>query len=292
MLPEPSFPANPADFVGRAHELESFEAALRHGLVTKRTPSFAVLGNWGIGKSSLLFKLADCCRQIDPPMLPAHLSISQDIGDYLRLAESLCDKLADALASSDSLTARLRTQARNWKFKQFKVGPITAERELPRLFLTSGSALLRHRLAEAWDHFIRPAQLAGAVFFLDDLQNLSLPFGDTALIIRDQFQAFAVEGLNFSVCFSAKPDYFSGSIASPSLPFASTANSFWHRSHLMKRSSTPKRCSKRKRMFNLLHSGSTRRHSAIRISSRSSAVNCSPVGTTLPRSFGPKFLPS
>ena len=210
MLPEPSFPANPADFVGRAHEIESFQAALRQALVTKRTPSFAVLGNWGIGKSSLLFKLADCCRQIDPPMLPAHLSISQDIGDYLRFAESLCDKLADALASSDSLTARLRTQARNWKFKQFKVGPITAERELPRLFLTSGSALLRHRLAEAWDHFIRPAQLAGAVFFLDDLQNLSLPFGDTALIIRDQFQEFAVEGLNFSVCFSAKPDYFSG----------------------------------------------------------------------------------
>jgi hypothetical protein len=122
--------------------------------------------------------------------------------------------------------------------------------------------------------------------------NRAAIYADTALIIRDQFQEFAVEGLNFSVCFSAKPDYFPGSIASPSLPFASTANSFWHRSHLMKRSNTPKRCSKRKRMFNLSHSGSTRRHSAIRISSRSSAVNCSPVGTTLPRSFGLKFLPS
>lgn len=223
MLPEPSFPANPADFIGRAREIESFKAALRQGLVTKRTPSFAVLGNWGIGKSSLLFKLADCCRRIDPPMLPAHLSISQDIGDYLRFAESLCDKLADALATSDSLTARLRTEARSWKFKQFKAGPITAERELPRLFLTSGSALLRHRLAEAWHHFIRPAQLAGAVFFLDDLQNLSLASGDTALIIRDQFQAFAVEGLNFSVVFSAKPDYFSGvhSFAEPAVRFYS-----------------------------------------------------------------------
>src|SRR5207237_322769 len=178
-------------------------------LFTKRMPSFAVLGNWGIGKSSLLFKLAHCCRQIDPAMLPVHLSISQDIEDYLRFAESLCDKLADALASSDSLTARLRVEARNWKFKQFKAGPITAERELPRRFLTSGSALLRHSLSEAWHHFIRPAQLAGAVFFLDDLQNLSLASGDTGLIIRDQFQAFAIEGMNFSVCFSAKPDYFS-----------------------------------------------------------------------------------
>jgi len=221
MLPQPSFPANPADFIGRAHEIESFKAALRQSAFTKRTPSFAVLGNWGIGKSSLLFKLGHCCRQIDPAMLPVHLSISQDIEDYLRFSESLCDRLADALVSSDSLTARLRVEARNWKFKQFKAGPITAERELPRRFLTSGSALLRHSLAEAWDHFIRPAQLAGAVFFLDDLQNLSLASGDTALIIRDQFQALAVEGMNFSVCFSAKPDYFAGvhSFAEPAVRF-------------------------------------------------------------------------
>ncbi len=221
MLPEPSFPANPADFIGRAQEIESFKAALRQSVFTKRMPSFAVLGNWGIGKSSLLFKLAHCCRQIDPAMLPVHLSISQDIEDYLRFAESLCDKLADALASSDSLTARLRVEARNWKFKQFKAGPITAERELPRRFLTSGSALLRHSLSEAWHHFIRPAQLAGAVFFLDDLQNLSLASGDTGLIIRDQFQAFAIEGMNFSVCFSAKPDYFSAvrSFAEPAVRF-------------------------------------------------------------------------
>jgi hypothetical protein len=43
------------------------------------------------------------------------------------------------------------------------------------------------------------------------------------LIIRDQFQEFAVEGLNFSVCFSAKPDYFSGvhSFAEPAVRFYS-----------------------------------------------------------------------
>jgi hypothetical protein len=223
MLPEPSLPAKPADFIRRAREIESFKAALRQSLITARMPSFAVLGNWGIGKSSLLFKLADCCSQFQPAMLPVHLSVSQDIGDYLRFAESLCDKLADALASSNSLTARLRAEAHGWKFKQVKAGPITVERDAPRRFLTSGSALLRHRLAEAWHHFIRPAQLAGAVFFLDDLQNLSFTSGDTALTIRDQFQALAVEGLNFSVCFSAGADYFSGihSFAEPAVRFYS-----------------------------------------------------------------------
>ena len=223
MLPEPSFPAKPADFIGREREIESFKASLRQSLVTLRMPSFAVLGNWGIGKSSLLFKLAECCSQVEPRMLPVHLSVSQDITDYLRFAESLSDKLADALAVSDSLTAKLRSEARNWKFKQVTAGPISLERDAPKRFLTSGSALLRHRLAEAWHHFIRPARLAGAVFFLDDLQNLSLTSGDTALTIRDQFQALAVDGLNFSVCISAKANYFSGihNFAEPAVRFYS-----------------------------------------------------------------------
>lgn len=63
--------------------------------------------------------------------------------------------------------------------------------------------------------------MAGAVFFLDDLQNLSLTSGDTALTIRDQFQALAVDGMNFSVCISAKANYFSGihSFAEPAVRF-------------------------------------------------------------------------
>ena len=89
MLPEPSFPVNPADFIGRACEIESFKPALHQSLITKRMPSFAVLGNWGIGKSRLLFKLAACCCALEPAMLPVRLSISQDIGDYVRFAESL-----------------------------------------------------------------------------------------------------------------------------------------------------------------------------------------------------------
>src|SRR5215469_13831254 len=292
MLPEPNFLVSPQEFVGRKAHVDECTEALRYSTLTGRMASFAVLGDWGIGKSSLLFKLAASCADSNFRMLPVTLSLSNDISDYMRFAEALCDRLAHALLASDSLATRFRAEIENWKLSRISLGALTIDRHSQRYFLSSGSALLRHALGEAWDRFIRPAY-AGAIFFLDDLHNLATPtVQDTALIVRDQFQFFGVEGINLSVCFSAKPDYFSGSIASPSLPFASTASSFWHRSHLMKRSNTPKRCLRRKRMFNLLHSGSTRRHSAIRISSRSSAVNCSPVGTTLPRSFGPKFLPS
>lgn len=102
--------------------------------------------------------------EAEPRMLPIHLSISQDIGDDLRFAESLCDKLADALAASDSLTTRLRTEIRNWRFKRVNAGPLTVERDSQR-FLTSGSALLRQALTGVWPEFVGPARFTGSVFF-------------------------------------------------------------------------------------------------------------------------------
>lgn len=79
-----------------------------------------------------------------------------------------------------------------------------------KLFLSSGRAILKHSLHDAWRQFIRPAQLNGVIFFLDDLHNFVCPTADgIALMLRDQFQEFAVHGLNYSLCFSARADYFS-----------------------------------------------------------------------------------
>ena len=142
-------------------------------------------------------------------MLPVFVSVSTDIPDYLRLAEVLLGQFADVLLTAPKMQARLRAKVRNWRFERVHFGGLASERESPRLFLSSGSSLLRHMLTEAWDDFLRPAGLNGAIFFLDDLQNItSISKEDLALMIRDQFQWFGIEGMNYSVCFSAKPDYF------------------------------------------------------------------------------------
>ena len=63
VLPEPNFPARPDEFVGRTRQIELFRQALRQGLAAGRTSSFAILGDWGIGKSSLLLKFAAVCSE-------------------------------------------------------------------------------------------------------------------------------------------------------------------------------------------------------------------------------------
>jgi len=222
MLPQPNFPVRADEFVGRPQQVEIFRQSLQQGLQTGRTASFAVLGDWGIGKSSLLLKFATLCTQPPFEMLPVFLSASSDIRDYLRLAEILLDKYADALLAVPKMQARLRTELQNWRFKRITFGGVGLKRESPRLFLSSGSSLLRHTLKEAWDHFLRPARLNGAIFFLDDLQNITtISKEDLALMIRDQFQSLGIEVMNYSVCFSAKPDYFARTkaLADPAVRF-------------------------------------------------------------------------
>jgi len=192
MLPEPNFRVRPDEFVGRTREIDIFCQALQQGLVTGRTASFAILGDSGIGKSSLLLKLAALCSQSPFAMLPVSISLSTDIPDYLRLAEVLLNQFADVLLTAPKMQARLRAKLRNWRLERVNFGGLALERESPRLFLSSGSSFLRHMLAEAWDHFLRPAGLNGAIFFLDDLQNIaSIRKEDLALMIRVNFSGSA-----------------------------------------------------------------------------------------------------
>jgi hypothetical protein len=222
MLPEPNSPVQPDEFIGRRPEIRAFRLALQQGLLTGRTSSFAVLGDWGMGKSSLLSKFAAVSAEPTFGMLPVFLSPSKDIPDYLRLAECLLNKFAEALADVPTLPARLRSGLQNWKLERAAWGGVARDREARPFFLSSGSALLRHTLTEAWRRFVQPARLKGAMFLLDDLHNItSLSKADLALILRDQFQSFGIEGLNYSVCFSARTDYFSWvrSLAEPTFRF-------------------------------------------------------------------------
>lgn len=210
MIPEPNFPARPDEFVGRNGPIEAFRQVLAQGTLTGRTPSCAVLGNWGVGKSSLLLKYVAICSGPEYAMLPVFFSISTELSDYKRFAEALLDSFTRALETSSSLETKLRSELQKWKLSKLSVGGASFERQGTELFLSSGTAILKHALHDAWRKFIGPAQLKGVIFFLDDLHNFVCSSAEgIALMLRDQFQEFAVHGLNCSLCFSARADYFS-----------------------------------------------------------------------------------
>ena len=222
VVPEPNFPAQPDEFVGRDTQIEAFRQVLAQGLLTGRTPSFAVLGDWGVGKSSLLLKYSAICSKPDYGMLPVFFTVPTELSDYKCFAECLLDTFTRTLETSDSPTTQFRNELQKWKLSRLSIGGVSLDRQGPEFFLTSGTAILKHALHDAWRQFVRPAQIKGVMFFLDDLHNFADPRAQgIALALRNQFQEFAIHGANYSLCFSARSDYFSniGSFAEPAVRF-------------------------------------------------------------------------
>jgi len=169
-----------------------------------------------------LLKCSVICAEPQYNMLPVQFSVLKELADYRTFAEGLLDTFSEALANSDSATVRLRRELENWKIRRVSVGAFSIDRNAPQVFLSSGSAILRHGLRDAWRRFIRPAGFNGVIFFLDDLHHLTSSNADAiAMSVRNQFQSFAVDGINCSVCFSAPLNYFSDirSFAEPAVRF-------------------------------------------------------------------------
>src|SRR5438876_188163 len=140
VVPEPNFPAQPDEFVGRDTQIEAFRQVLAQGLLTGRTPSFAVLGDWGVGKSSLLLKYSAICSKPEHAMLPVFFSVSTELSDYKCFAESLLDTFTRTLETSDSLTTQFRNELQKWKLSRLSIGGVSLDRQGPELSLTFHSA--------------------------------------------------------------------------------------------------------------------------------------------------------
>ena len=122
MIPEPDLPVPPDDFVGRKHEIDAFLQALQQGLSAGRTSSFGVLGDSGVGRSSLLLKFGALCSEPSIAILPVLISASNAIHDSLRFAETMLDKFVHALLIWRKMQAGVRRELQNWRFKRANLG--------------------------------------------------------------------------------------------------------------------------------------------------------------------------
>ena len=199
-------------------------------------------------------------------MLPVFFSVSTELADYKRFAEGLLDTFARALETSDSLATRLRGELQKWKLSKLSIGGVSLNRQGPEFLLSSGTAILRHALHDAWSHFIRPAQLKGAIFFLDDLHNFFYPGArGIALALRDQFQEFAIHGSTTACASPRAPITSQTSAVLQNQRCASTTRSISLLSRLRKQTNTPQPYSGIRSKSAIFPVGSMKRPSAIPI---------------------------
>lgn len=205
---QPDLPIQPAYFVGREEELNRFRWIIEEGRNSGRTSSAAILGEWGIGKSSLLLKFLSILQNEYKDSIGIDMSVSEGLADFYMLAQALLDCLQLQLSKGvGNLTKKTMEEIHKWRISKIELFGVSAEKSR-QYYLTSGVTLLQHNLREIWESFLAPSKIKQVIFFLDDIHLLPESGHKTLLSLRSLFQSLIVKGFNYSLVFTAPQNYF------------------------------------------------------------------------------------
>lgn len=137
-------PAPSSLFANRRRELAFYREGLAQGLDARGPGSWklALLGSWGIGKTSLLRKFASLTDDADPPALSVIVTVKSGMKGLDGLAADLLSRIQAALVGHLDWPDALRREFSRWE-PTLRAGPLSAVRRSQDPTVTGGSLLFR-----------------------------------------------------------------------------------------------------------------------------------------------------
>lgn len=206
----PKHPASPQYFVNRKVILQRFENQLLTSAKTKppKPDNMAVLGEWGIGKTSVIQKLEDLClSQKTVKTFTALIELTPETcTSFEKFSNRTRDEIERSFKTSDmSLLSKLkRDLIPGWHLKTIELGIATVEKAAKdRSVVTSFEDSLR----ELWS-ILSKSKVEVAVLMFDDLHYMAQLYVNGLYDIRGVFQSLPKEGCNFMLIVTGVPYLF------------------------------------------------------------------------------------
>jgi hypothetical protein len=201
----PQYPADPEYFSNRHQHLAYFtQAIINSAKIRPPAPSnFIVLGDWGIGKTSLIYKMKEVVLknlQSEVNGFCFHFSLDpiccRNWDDFALL---FLTQLQKNYETSAGLKGRVVKELSKYKISFSAPGiPITIERTNKERDTEIFS--LTDSLEELWKNHLVPAKIDVAVLFIDDIHYfLLVGQPDAHYTLRNVFQELARRGCNYSL---------------------------------------------------------------------------------------------
>lgn len=201
----PQHPAQPQYFAGRKNEIEEFrKAAINSAKLNPPSPiNFAILGSWGMGKTSLLYEFQQIaleelknkikCTSIFLALSPQSCKTWDNFSThFLRSARS-------TVSATQGIKDKVVEEVKNWEVG-LNAGVFSAKR--PK----SGSPPdFLEALENLWKKHLKPKGTEVAfVFFLDDLHYFPIKSEESSYLnLRTTFQELVHRGCNYSLVVTA-----------------------------------------------------------------------------------------
>lgn len=201
------YPVNPEQFAGRKKEIEAFKKALSDTI--KSEPSspvnIAVVGSFGIGKTSLLEKFEEIAISDKVFIITITLTPSR-----CRNIENFCydtiDKIHKSAWESENLSAKIKEGISKWKINSLSVGFLTAEVKEMKL-QPSSITQLATSLSDLWHKYLKD-EVPAAVVMYDDIHYLAENCPDGLYDLRGIFQDLRKGGCRYMLIVSGAEDSF------------------------------------------------------------------------------------
>lgn len=207
----PTFPVNPRYFVNREDIISSFEKGFARSSDRLELPTpdnFAILGDWGVGKTSVLCKFEDISLKFKDRKAFSTIVelIPSSCDSFASLVKKTIDDIERSFTVRAPIAAKIRDQIKRWRINSigFGTGP-----ELERRIREKDSAsVLQDGLIEFWRILEKSGIEVGLIMF-DDLHYLLDSYPEGLYDLRGVFQGLPKYGCNFIVCATGRSGLFS-----------------------------------------------------------------------------------
>lgn len=182
--------------------------------------NYAILGTWGLGKTSLLYKFKQIIEDEFPRdvnCLCVSSSLSPQIcNTWESFSTAILRSVQSAKATTQRKTSKVIEELKSWSVSLKLPGVEFSRKLMP------DTPNLTDALEKLWENHLQPSGIDIAFFLLDDLHYFPLESGGASYLnIRNMFQELVSRGCNYSLCITAHSALFTqiAELAEPLLRF-------------------------------------------------------------------------
>jgi len=195
----PQYPASPDYFAGRKEAIAYFTKTIASSakLRPPAPTNFIILGEWGVGKTSLLYKFKEIVLHELPQVKSFCFHFTLDptcCRSWDVFSSIFLNQLKQNYETTAGLKEKLRSELSKWKIV-LSIPPVSIQRETKEKIPS-----LTDSMESLWKKHLEPSGVDICFLFLDDVHYfLVADQPDAYFTLRNIFQELARRGCNFAL---------------------------------------------------------------------------------------------